>query len=241
MPEVPATGVMTLEEREVLAKGIELYKDPPADFVNSRLTLTPMTPKYDQRVVRLAIEFPNFTGCGTGFMIGPDAVATAAHNLNHPTYGEAQSITCFIGGKGNTYVAKVSVSNTANFLRPSKWDSTKGYIYDYGVIKLGKDITNIGYFGFGAYSDSVLSNTFTLIGYGETQSQSGASAKLTNIGTYDFYYPIATRAGDSGAPIFYNTGSVAGIHAYGKNGETPPSATRITKTVFDDLKAWKYK
>lgn len=248
MPEAPATVRIPLEHQRIIENGagIDLFKEAPENYKATRASLAEMTSTYDQRVVRLVIKFensPNKENYGTGFMIGPDAVATAAHNLNHPTYGKAKSITCHIGAKANGYsVASPTISNPAKFLRPSEWDSTGAYRYDYGVIKLPTDVTSVGSFGFGAYSNSTLSsNTFTLIGYGSKLSQAGASSKLHNIGTYDFYYDINTRGGDSGSPVFYQNGYVAGIHAYGKTDTVSPSATRITTSVFNDLKEYKYQ
>ena len=246
MPEAPATVKIPEEHQRVIEEGagIELFKEVPENFVKPRAGTTPMTSMYDQRVVRLVIKFANSPysyNYGTGFMIGNDSVATAAHNLKHPTYGRATSITCYIGAKSNGYAAATyTITNTSKFLRPSKWDSTGAYQYDYGVIKLPADV-NVGYFGFGVYSNSTLSsNTFTLIGYGTNTYQSGAKSRLSNIGTYDFYYNINTRGGDSGSPVFYSNGKVAGIHAYGPaTSDGLPSATRITSSVFNDLKNWK--
>lgn len=249
MPDAPATVPIPLEHQKVIAEGmgIDLFKEVPENLVVPRASLTTMTPKNDQRVVRLVIKFSGSSGThyGTGFMIGANAVATAAHNLNHPTHGRATSITCYVGvASGVSAVHKELITDTSRFLRPASWDSTKAYRYDYGVIKLSKDVSSVGSFGFGVYNDSVLSsNTFTLMGYGTNGYPSAASSRLSNIGTHDFYYAIDTRGGDSGAPVFYRTGYVAGIHAY---GEAPPqyplpSATRITSEVFNNLKAWKNK
>lgn len=249
MPDVPATVPIPLEHQKVIAEGmgIDLFKEVPENFVDPRASLATMTPKNDKRMVRLVLKFAGNSNSyyGTGFMIGPNAVATAAHNMNHPTYGKATSITCHVGvGSGMKAVYSETITNTSRFYRPASWDSTKAYRYDYGVIKLSKDVTSVGSFGFGAYSDSVLSsNTFTLMGYGTDAYPSTASSKLSNIGTNDFYYSINTRGGDSGGPVFYNKGYVAGIHAYGTAPpQYPlPSATRITTEVFKNMKAWKNK
>ncbi len=92
MPDVPATVPIPLEHQKVIAEGmgIDLFKEVPEDFVAPRASLAVMTPKNDKRLVRLVIKFeknPDTFNYGTGFMIGPDAVATAAHNMNHPRYG----------------------------------------------------------------------------------------------------------------------------------------------------------
>ncbi len=249
LPDAPATVPIPPEHRKVISEGmgIDLFKEVPDDLVVPKASLATMKPKYDQRMVRLVIKFAGASGkyYGTGFMIGPDAVATAAHNFNHPTYGKATSITCHVGvGSGINAVYSETITNTSRFHRPSQWDSSKGYRYDYGVIKLSKDVTSVGYFGFGVYNDSILSsNTFTLMGYGTQGYPSAATSRLSNIGTYDFYYSIDTRGGDSGGPVFFENGKVAGIHAYGAAPpDYPlPSATRITTEVFNNMKAWKYQ
>lgn len=250
MPAAPATILIPEAHQRVIAEGagIDIFKEPPEDLVMTRANMATMTSSYDQRMVRLVIKFQNSPyseNYGTGFMIGPDAIATAAHNMNHPQYGRATSITCYIGaGNGITAVEAFTITDTSKFLRPSAWDSTKGYRYDYGVIKLNRDVTSVGYYGFGAYSDSVLSsNTFKIAGYGTNSYPSAANSQLTSIGTYDFYYYVNTRGGDSGGPVSYNNGYVAGIHAYGiSEPDYPlPSATRITQSVFDDLREWKYQ
>ncbi|MEE0211337.1 MAG: trypsin-like serine protease [Negativibacillus sp.] len=250
MPDVPATVPIPLEHQKVIAEGmgIDLFKEVPEDFVAPRTSLAVMTPKNDKRLVKLVIKFEKTSdklNYGTGFMIGPDAVATAAHNMNHPRYGKATSITCHIGvGSGMNAIHSETITDTSRFYRPTSWDDTQAYRYDYGVIKLKQAVTSVGSFGFGVYSDNVLSsNTFTLMGYGGDAYPSAASSTLSNIGTDDFYYSIHTRGGDSGGPVFYNNGYVAGIHAYGTAPpQYPlPSATRITSEVFNNLKAWRYK
>lgn len=248
MPDIPTTMTVPNNDQEydVDGIGIDLFREMPEDFVMPRATLATMNKDYDKRIVQLAIKFSGASGTfyGTGFVIDPNAIATAAHNFNHPTYGRATSITCYVGvSTGISYLYSETITDTSRFLHPSEWDSTKGYRYDYGVIKLKNNMTNVGSFGFGAYSDSVLSsNTFKLMGYGTNGYPSSATSTLNNIGTNDFYYAINTRPGDSGSPVYYGNGSVAGIHAYGTSSSAQyPSATRITSKVFNDLKTWKYQ
>ena len=147
MPDVPATVPIPLEHQKVIAEGmgIDLFKEVPEDFVAPRASLAVMTPKNDKRLVRLVIKFeknPDTFNYGTGFMIGPDAVATAAHNMNHPRYGKATSITCHIGvGSGMNAIHSETITDTSRFYRPVSWDDTQAYRYDYGVIKLKQAVT----------------------------------------------------------------------------------------------------
>lgn len=253
-PRIAATKLqLTEDELEMLNTGEavpSIHKQKDGAFLGNRAgnaTSTPLAYSYDARVVKLKIDFGDGNGYyyhGTGFMYGSDVVGTVAHNFKHPRLGYAKGIIGYVGlDSDGSYWAKFE-AKPSQFFYPTKWDSTGGYAYDYGAIKLTNQIGNTsGWFGLGSYSDSTLETIQAkFIGYGErTYIPKGAQGNLVDIGTYDFYYSMPAGSGDSGAPIYRPDGNiVVGIHAYGTSAGVPLlSATRIYKQAFNDLITYK--
>lgn len=255
-PRIAATKLqLTEDELEMLNTGEavpSIHKQKDGAFLGNRAgnaTSTPLAYSYDARVVKLKIDFGDGRGYywqGTGFMYGSDVVGTVAHNFKHPELGYAKGMIGYVGLDSDGSCWAKFEAKPSQFFYPTKWDSTGGYVYDYGAIKLTEQIGNTsgcGWFGLGTYSDSQLETIQAkFIGYGErTYKPMGSQGNLVNIGTYDFYYSLPAGKGDSGAPIYRPDGNiVVGIHAYGTSAGVPLlSATRIHRQAFNDLITYK--
>jgi V8-like Glu-specific endopeptidase len=195
---------------------------------------------------KLVIHAPNGSKYqGTGFLIGSCTVMTAGH--------------CVHGGKGGQWMSKIEVipgMNGAN--RPygtyissdlrsvNGWTKDGKVTHDYGAIILGSNQKvgcRIGYFGFAAYSDSTLKDMLVnTAGYPADKpfgTQWFMSDKITKVEPRRLHYMIDTYGGQSGSSVWRLTNGqryAVGIHAY---GGCPNKATRIVKSVFDNMMAWR--
>jgi glutamyl endopeptidase len=186
----------------------------------------------------------------TGWLMGPDAVATAGHCVHS-------------GGSSGSWMTNVRVypgrngssspygSCTAKRLYSVLgWTSSKNEEYDYGTVKLNCTIgSTTGYFGFWWQSASLTGLSQTLSGYpGDkplTQWKSTGSVALS-LGQ-QIYYLDDSVSGQSGAPVFQNRSGCGqcsmAIHAHGLHDLYPHGSynhgVRITQPVFNNLVSWR--
>lgn len=186
---------------------------------------------------------------GTGWFIGPHTLATAGHVVYITGSGVpgrdgfVQSVQVMPGRDGATLPFG---SVTATSLRTVVgWASGGNPDYDYGAIVLGSDLgARTGWFGFGAYSDTTLTaSTVNLSGY-PGDKPAGTQwyhwNRVASVGARRVFYDVDTFGGQSGSAVYRISGGNrygVAIHAYG--GATTNSGTRITRPVFDNLRAWK--
>jgi glutamyl endopeptidase len=183
---------------------------------------------------------------GTGWFIGPGTLITAGHCVyRHENQGEVDRIEVFPGRDG---VEKPFGSCEATEFRyPDEWKREGRHIYDYGAIILPRDRrygTDLGHFGFARLSDPSLDGLLAnLSGYPGDKppgTQWFHARPLTDITGSSLRYKIDTFEGHSGAPLWWLKDGkryVVGIHNAGSNRSN--HATRINRTVFDNLKKWK--
>lgn len=209
-----------------------------------RITATKNTPW--RRYCALRITFPSGrTYRGTGFLIGRRAVATAGHCVYlHAEGGWARKIEVIPGMNGND---RPFGSTFAVSMRSvGGWVNGKQPASDYGCVILPQGAfggRSLGKFGFAALSNAqLLACPAVLAGYPGDKPFAqlwGMSRKIKTVGPKTLIYDIDTMGGQSGAPVYIKhkgSRTVVGIHNYGAG--TGNSATRVTKPVFDRLKAW---
>jgi V8-like Glu-specific endopeptidase len=135
-------------------------------------------------------------------------------------------------------------------VRATSFCSVKGWVndhdwnYDYGCIKLPTDLgKRTGWFGFACYSASTLKNMLVnnsgYPGDKPTGTQWFNANRIVTVTGRKLYYYIDTMGGQSGSPIWRLKNGhryAVGIHAYGGSKN---SATRISKPVFNNMRAWK--
>ncbi|MFC7440381.1 trypsin-like serine peptidase [Laceyella putida] len=186
-------------------------------------------------------------GC-TGWLIGPDTVATAGHCIYDPNNNKwASSATVYPGRDGDSL--PYGSANGVEFFSVSGWVQNGDSNYDYGAIKLDKDIGNAtGWFGYRYQSGSLNGTAENISGYpGDktygTQWQHADQIRETQ--TYKLLYANDTYGGQSGSPVYQNSYSDCGtcaiaIHTNGVyGGSSYNRGTRITQEVYNNLNTWK--
>jgi len=193
---------------------------------------------------------------GTGTFIGPHTLTTAGHCVfihapGTPRHGWVQSIAVMPGRDGGTLLPLPHGRFTStNFRSVFGWTNNGDPNYDYGAIIAPFDAgNNVGWFGFGVWSDNdLLATTANISGYPAEKQPSGTqwyhSRQVASVDARKVYYQIDTTGGQSGSAVyrFYTPpGGTSGryeiaIHAYG--ALTGNSGTRIVRPVYDNLVAW---
>lgn len=188
-------------------------------------------------------------GYGSGAMLGPDVMLTAAH--------------CFYDLKSKKTVAECRVHTYQNsknydsdFVYPKYWYISDEYkkgnkAYDWCVAVLQKPIgQQTGWFGKVSYQGDMPSIQVTVSGYPGEDSKRGyqyrASGKITSSTDYQFNYALDTSPGQSGSPVYNDKNQVVGVHTY---GGTNPNNTgnRLTNGLYqllqkeyeEGVKRWK--
>lgn len=199
-----------------------------------------------RRICALRITFP--TGAvyrGTGFLIGPRAVATAGHCVYlHNQGGWARKVEVIPGSDGST---KPFGSAEVTHLRSvGGWVNGRKPESDYGCIVLPNGAfggRNLGSFAISAMSpQAIVAKPAVLAGYPGDKPFAemwGMARRIKAVGPTTLGYDIDTMGGQSGAPVYIKRNgarTVVGIHNYGSSGGN--SATRVTRPVARRLSAW---
>lgn len=188
----------------------------------------------------------------TGWLYGPDIVATAGHCL-HP------------GGSGNPWYSGLAVhpgrdgtSLPYGTCYPTLLYSVVGWVdwvderYDYGAMKLNCTVGNsTGWFGYFWQAATLNGTPSRICGYpGDKPNQQWCSDDAIHVSeTEQLFYLNDTVGGHSGSPVYVNRADCGwcsmAIHAYGfPHGGWPHNSynhgTRITQAKFNNLWTWKY-
>ena len=188
---------------------------------------------------------------GTAFFIAPRVLATAGHCVfihsgSASRHGWARQIEVMPGRDGASLPYGTAVAT--RFYSVRGWTENRDDEYDYGVIILSEPLgSRTGWLGYGTYSDgNLVGRIANLSGYpqdrGNGTEQWYMAGRIASVGTRKVYYPIDSFGGQSGSAVYrIINGSrfAVGIHAYGVDSTGFNSATRISRPVFDNLKAWK--
>lgn len=213
---------------------------------DDRVQITTQTAKMPwRRICALRIQFPSgATYRGTGFLIGPRAVATAGHCVYlHDQGGWARKIEVIPGCNGSSRPFR-SVEATT-FRSVGGWVNGKKPENDYGCIILptGAFAQNLGSFGFAAFdAPTLLAKPAVLAGYPGDKPFAemwGMKRLIKTVTAKTLVYDIDTVGGQSGAPVYIvqkGQRYVVGIHNYGASSGN--SATRVTQQVYQRLLSW---
>lgn len=199
-----------------------------------------------RRICALRITFPSGARYrGTGFLIGPRALATAGHCVYlHNQGGWARKVEVIPGA--NDADTPYGSAESTQFRSVNGWVNGKRPDSDYGCIVLPPNAfggTNLGSFGFSAMTpQDLVAKPAVLAGYPGDKPFAelwGMSRKIRTITPTTLIYNIDTMGGQSGAPVYIKrdgSRTVVGIHNYGASSGN--SATRVTPAVAQRLMAW---
>jgi len=199
-----------------------------------------------RRVCALRITFPSgSTYRGTGFLIGPRAVATAGHCVYlHNQGGWARKVEVIPGCNGSS--RPYGQASSSSFRSVVGWVTNKKPDSDYGCVVLPSGAfggRNLGSFGFADFpATTLVAQPAVLGGYPGDKPFAelwGMARVIKAVSTKTLVYDIDTVGGQSGAAVYIKRAGqryVVGIHNYG--AATGNSATRVTQPVYQRLLAW---
>lgn len=213
---------------------------------DDRVRITATTNVPWRRVCALRISFPSgSTYRGTGFLIGPRAVATAGHCVFlHDQGGWARQVEVIPGANGTARPYGQAVSTSLRSV--AGWVNSKKPESDYGCIVLppgafgGRSLGSFGCANFDAAK--IVAQPAVLGGYPGDKPFAelwGMSRVIKTVTAKTLIYDIDSMGGQSGAPVYVMRAGqryVVGIHNYGQ--ATGNSATRVTEPVYQRLLAW---
>lgn len=192
---------------------------------------------------------------GTGCFIRSNILLTAAHNILHPIYGQAETIEVVIGRRVVTLRNK---KIDGPFYIPERWRAQvyQGLVsfspFDYGIIRLPnhydlgifrmrpsipKDIKVVTVSGFRSATvvgtPEILLRRTGKLHYGVNNNPNKPWRKLV--------YDINTDDGVSGGPIYYKVTKPSllyhqiGIHSGQPRNKPYAYGVKITQLVFEDI------
>jgi V8-like Glu-specific endopeptidase len=198
-----------------------------------------------RRYCALRITFPTGVFRGTGFLIGPRAVATAGHCVYmHDQSGWAQSIEVIPGANGPE--RPFGTATATSFRSIAGWVNDRNAETDIGCIELPADAfggLNLGSFGFAVLdAEQLKTHSAVVAGYPGDKPFAemwGMAQFLKAVTANTLIYLADTYGGQSGTAVYQNVDGqrvVVGIHNYGASGGN--SATRVTQPIYERLLAW---
>jgi V8-like Glu-specific endopeptidase len=213
---------------------------------DDRIKITQTTQIPWRRLCALRITFPSGSIFrGTGFLIGPRAVATAGHCVYlHNQGGWARRIEVIPACNGTS--RPYGQVESTQFRSVGGWVNGRKPESDYGCIVLPNGAfggRNLGSFGFAAFeAPGLLAQPAVVAGYPGDKPFAelwGMSRVFKAVAAQTLVYDIDTMGGQSGAPVYIMRNGqryVVGIHNYG--AATGNSATRVTQPVYQRLLGW---
>lgn len=223
-------------------------------------TWNPINPATNGRyrnTVYITADTANGTIRGTGFMIGPSAVVTAAHMVYNIEFGgdnyiESGSVFPAHADNSNPYGS----SNIIGVVVYDAWTDDNECEYDWAIIELDSNIgDNVGWLGLRYQESSYNGTSISINGYPKyvdidndghneiTQIMYRSDGKISSSYTRLLNSTDTnTNGGMSGGPVYIyssNSGYTAIAIATG-GGSTLSGSTfnifvRITKDVYNDL------
>lgn len=175
---------------------------------------------------------------GTGWLFGPNDIATAAHVVYDITLGGApSSIRFYPGVNGPSLGAGYDAKNVS---LSAEWQNGENPRYDYAVFEINSNIGDSrGFYGWS--SSASVNNSVQVMGYPESYELWADTRSVVGVDSSFVYYDVDTTEGESGAPV-YNTISqnVIAIHRGGLDS-TKNRGVRINAEIANILSYYRNK
>ena len=233
--------------------------------VDSRVRVTDTSAIPWRCICHIEVEYEaGPIGFGTGFLIGPKSVLTAAHVICDPAKKrKARRLRIMPGRNGNTAPYGYFVADFKDCLVTAQWLKNGSSVdgsgaCDYAVITIPKDFKTeetptaerLGYFGLKCFSDDEVAKKANMLlvnnaGYPyEADKPYGTlwynAGRVRTVEKTYVEYMVDTEGGQSGSPIYFfdeetNQRFVIAVHT---TGDFINRGLRITRDVFSTLKKW---
>jgi glutamyl endopeptidase len=197
-------------------------------------------------------------GFGTGFLIGPKSVLTAAHVIVNPSKNKrARRIRVIPGRNGTTAPYGYFVSDFGDCKVPDRWlrhgdNQPDAAASDFAIIPIPDDFKTegkptaerLGYFGLKCFKETDVASKAEMLfvnnagyPYGTLWYNAGRVRKMEK--TY-VEYMVDTEGGQSGSPVYFfdeekNQRFVIAVHT---TGDFVNRGLRITPEVFQTIREW---
>lgn len=233
--DIPPVSILSEAEGNTCSSSGPLPSTVLGDDNRTVISKTTVSPYYG--IAYLTVSFTNGKSYrGTAFMISPNVMLTAGHNLYEEGY-KVKNITAYPGRSGDY---KPLTATVKKFYLDTKYTGTQAD-WDYGIIVLDKNIGNsTGWFGLHAQSNSSSIGTTKITVTGYPADLAGYkmwkdTGNVSSITDYRFKHNADTYGGNSGSPTYaYN--SSYGYQAYGIHTHGGNYGRRITMSLFNWLK-----
>jgi len=186
---------------------------------------------------------------GTGVLVGPNDVLTAAHVIYDASLGGYCDFVLVSPGR-NEAVKPFGTVYGDDLSIPEEWASYEDYAYDYGIIGLNRPIGyNTGWYELGWVDDSaaLIGEYMESFGY---PSDLGGDILVGTSGTVDavwdqillFQDDLDVWYGQSGSPVFETSGEgtslVIGVVSFHSLFPTYNGVVTLSPTIYETLNAW---
>jgi glutamyl endopeptidase len=241
--------------------GADVVSDPT--LTDSLIGFDTRSPSFDHTALpsrMVALITNNGNHFCTGFLIGPDTLATAGHCVHSGGSGgswyTASAMRVYPGySSAASNPAPYGSCGVRSLHAPAGWTVSGTDDRDYGAMKLDCTVGNrTGWFGWWWQPKSLDGQTTKVVGYpGDKPQELWKTRDYVRL-TEDrrIFYANDTTGGNSGSPVFRIRAlgepgcqgpCVMAVHAYGVYGTWPYSAynhgTRITQEVSDNFFLWQ--
>jgi glutamyl endopeptidase len=206
---------------------------------------------------RAVVYITSSLGACSGWLFGPDVVATAGHCVNYgaSTYW-AEQVRVYPARDG-TAPPPYGSCGAKRLYSVAGWVHEHSEAYDYGAIKLDCRVgEKAGWFGFGWQKTPLADQRSVTAGYPfdkgcprKACEQWVSEGRVKEARRAILYYDNSTREQMSGSPVFVTSGPdsprAIAIHTNGRHADRPAPhstwshGTLITRAVFQNLLAWK--
>jgi glutamyl endopeptidase len=237
--------------------------------VDSRVMVTDTSTLPWRCICHLEVEYEfGPVGFGTGFLIGPKSVLTAAHVLvnlpsNDPARRRtARQIRVIPGRSGTIAPYGYFESKFADCKIPDQWlpdrDSQPNGAWDFAVIPIPDDYETkgsptaerLGYFGLKCFTDADAESKTNMLfvnnaGYPyEADKPYGSlwynAGRVRKMEKTYIEYMVDTEGGQSGSPVYFydEQNNQRYVIAVHTTGDYVNRGLRITEEVFETIKKW---